>query len=258
MNEHESRSNASTDIISIPLLGVNIDHVATLRNARTGLYPEPVMAALIAEQAGADQITIHVREDRRHINERDAHLLRQVVQTRLNLEMAPSQEMLGCALAIRPDECCLVPERRQELTTEGGLDVVAALPQIAALVSELSRDRIKTSAFIDPDRLQVDACLEAGIDIIELHTGAYAEASSGEQREAMLDQLITAAVHARGSGMVVNAGHGLHYQNVIPVASIRLISVLNIGHSIIARALFSGLDQAVREMKQLLLDARRS
>jgi pyridoxine 5-phosphate synthase len=236
-------------------LGVNVDHVATVRNARRGVHPDPVHAALVCEMAGADSITMHLREDRRHIVDADpeAFLLR--MQTRLNLEMGLTAEMLAIACRLRPADCCLVPERREELTTEGGLDVLGRLSGVTVATAELARHGIRVSLFIDPEEGQVDAAAEAGAPVIELHTGAYAQAS-GPQRGRELERLRNAARQAASVGLTVHAGHGLDYHNVAPVAAIPEIVELNIGHSIIARALFTGLDAAVREMKALMLAAR--
>lgn len=237
-------------------LGVNIDHVATLRQARGTRYPDPIHAALQAEMAGADLITLHLREDRRHIQERDVELLRAQLQTRMNLEMAVTDEMVAIARRYRPHDCCLVPERREELTTEGGLDVAAQLPRIREVCAQLAEAGIRVSLFVDPEPHQLDAAKAAGAPVVELHTGRYAEAA-GEAAEAELARLLTAAAHAHSLGLVVNAGHGLHYHNVQPVAAIPELAELNIGHAIIARAVFSGLADAVREMKRLMVEARR-
>ncbi len=237
------------------LLGVNIDHVATLRQARGTIYPEPVQAALIVEQAGADSITIHLREDRRHINDRDVDLIRQTLQTKLNLEMAVTDEMLAIARKTAPDFSCLVPEKREELTTEGGLDVAGNLSKITDAVQSLNEAAIKVSLFIDADPRQIEAAAASGAEMIELHTGHYAD-TSGAELARELTRICIAASQADKLGMQVNAGHGLHYHNVQPIASIPEIVELNIGHAIIARALFSGLPLAVSEMKQLMLNAR--
>lgn len=238
-------------------LGVNIDHVATLRQARGSRYPDPVHAALAAEQAGADSITLHLREDRRHIQDRDVELLAELLQTHMNLEMAVTDEMLAIAERIRPSDCCLVPERREELTTEGGLDVRGQQSRIAAACSRLAAAGVRASLFIDPEPEQVEAAVAAGAPVIELHTGAYAEAATTTQQAAELARLAAAAERAHGLGLVVNAGHGLHYHNVKPVAALPQLYELNIGHSIIAQAIFSGLHQAVADMKRLMLEARR-
>jgi len=236
-------------------LGVNIDHVATVRQARGTAYPDPVEAAALAEGAGADSITVHLREDRRHIQERDVVLLKQTVKTRLNLEMAVEEEMLALAERVLPPDCCLVPERRQELTTEGGLDVRGQLARLKQACIRLKASGIRVAPFIDPDRDQIDACAEAGAPVVELHTGAYAEAQGARQAEE-LHRLVEAARHAARIGIEVHAGHGLHYHNVKPVAAIPEIVELNIGHSIIARAVMAGLPAAVKEMKDLLREAR--
>lgn len=237
-------------------LGVNIDHIATLRQARGTDYPDPVAAALIAERAGADSITVHLREDRRHIQDRDVEALRGALRTRMNLEMAVTEEMLGIAARIRPAACCLVPEKREELTTEGGLEVAAQPERIAAACAQLGAAGIRVSLFIDPDARQVEAAVAAGAPAVEIHTGAYAEAGE-DSRAAEFDRIASAAAHANKLGLLVHAGHGLHYGNVQPVAEIAAISELNIGHSIISRAVFDGIGAAVQEMKRLMLDARR-
>ena len=237
-------------------LGVNIDHVATLRQARGTRYPDPVYAALMAEQAGADSITLHLREDRRHIQDRDLHSMKGVLQTRMNLEMAVTDEMLGIALDVRPEDCCLVPERREELTTEGGLDVASQLERVSVAVARLADAGIRVSLFIDPEAAQLQAARAARAPVVELHTGAYAEAASETARRHELARLREAAASAAALGLTVHAGHGLHYHNVIPVAAIPEIVELNIGHAIIARAVFDGLGTAVAEMKHLLLEAR--
>jgi pyridoxine 5-phosphate synthase len=236
-------------------LGVNIDHVATLRQQRHTQYPEPVQAALIAEQAGADNITLHLREDRRHIQERDVRLLRELLSTRMNLEMAVTAEMVEFACAIRPHDCCLVPERRAELTTEGGLDVIGGGEALRARCLQLAQAGIRVALFIDPEEAQISAAERARAPMIELHTGAYADASGGEQARE-LERLRRAARFAASLGLTVHAGHGLHYGNVAPIAAIREIVELNIGHSIVARALFDGLATAVRDMKAVMLAAR--
>jgi pyridoxine 5-phosphate synthase len=236
-------------------LGVNIDHVATLRQARRARYPDPLYAALQAEQAGADSITLHLREDRRHIQDRDVYAMRDALQTRMNLEMAVTEEMLGIAAKVRPQDCCLVPESRQEITTEGGLDVLGQRARIAAAVQTLSSAGIRVSLFIDPDAVQIEAARHAGAPAIELHTGAYAEAE-GAARAREFERLREAARLAASLGLTVNAGHGLHYHNVEPIAAIAEITELNIGHSIIARAIADGMDRAVRDMKDLMRKAR--
>lgn len=239
------------------LLGVNIDHVATLRNARGTRYPDPVQAAFIAEQAGADGITVHLREDRRHITDRDVRLLRDTIQTRMNLEMAVTEEMLAIACEIRPQFCCLVPEKRQEVTTEGGLDVAGQQQKLNDAVRRLSDAGVLVSLFIDPDHQQIDAAVTAGAPYIELHTGAYAEAEEGPLRDAELARIREAAEYAASRGLKVNAGHGLTYHNVLPIAAIPQMYELNIGHAIIGQAVFSGLAGAVNEMKALMREARR-
>lgn len=236
-------------------LGVNIDHVATLRQARGTSYPRPAEAVYIAERAGGDSITVHLREDRRHIQDRDLDDIKAVMRTRMNLEMAVTDEMLAIAARVRPSDCCLVPENRQELTTEGGLDVLSQQDRIRAACEELASHDIRVSLFIDPDEEQIDAAVAVGAPVIELHTGRYAE-TSGDQQQHELTRIANAARHANSLGLVVNAGHGLHYQNVAAVARIGEIVELNIGHSIIARAVFDGLGVAVSEMKALMVGAR--
>jgi pyridoxine 5-phosphate synthase len=237
------------------LLGVNIDHVATIRQARGTRYPEPIQAALVAEQAGADSITLHLREDRRHIQDRDVHLLRGILQTRMNLEMAVTSEMGHLAAALRPNDCCLVPERREELTTEGGLDLAGRTEQLTEFCAMLAEAGVRVSLFIDPDPHQIDAALRVGAPAVEIHTGAYADARTPEARREELQRITAAVVQGRRGGLQVNAGHGLDYANVEAVAAIPGVRELNIGHAIVARALFSGLDRAVRDMKQLMLSA---
>ncbi|CUS49129.1 MAG: pyridoxine 5'-phosphate synthase PdxJ [Idiomarinaceae bacterium HL-53] len=236
-------------------LGVNIDHVATLRNARGVAYPDPVYAAAIAEQAGADGITIHLREDRRHIKDRDVEMLAETIQTRMNLEMAMTEEMVNFACKIKPAFVCLVPEKREELTTEGGLDIVGQLDRARDVVAKLSDAGILVSLFIDADKAQIEASKEVGAPYIELHTGHYAECAGEAQRSA-LRIIETAARDAHQLGLVVNAGHGLHYHNTQAIARIPELYELNIGHAIIARSVFCGLAEAVREMKQLMMQAR--
>lgn len=245
------------DGYSAILLGVNIDHVATVRNARGVSYPDPVLAAAIAEQAGADGITVHLREDRRHITDRDVEILAQTLQTRMNLEMAVTEEMLAIACRIKPTYCCLVPEKREELTTEGGLDVAGQLNKITAAVDRLAAQGIQTSLFIDADQAQIDAAVASGAPIIELHTGHYAEQRCERAQHKALHTLQQAASYARSAGLQVNAGHGLHYHNSAAIAAIPELLELNIGHAIIARAVMVGLDSAVREMKALLVQARQ-
>jgi len=237
------------------LLGVNIDHVATLRQARGTPYPEPAHAGLQAEQAGADAITVHLREDRRHIQDRDVELLGRVLVCRLNLEMAVTDEMVAVAEGLRPSDCCLVPEKRQELTTEGGLDVAGDVERVGAACRRLADAGVRVSLFVDPEERQLEAAAEAGAPVVELHTGQYANAT-GDARRRELARLVEAARRADNLGLQVNAGHGLHYHNVEPVAAIPQVHELNIGHSIIARAVFCGLTTAVREMKRLMREAR--
>ena len=238
------------------LLGVNVDHVATLRQARGTRYPDPVKAALDAEQAGADGITVHLREDARHIQERDVRLMAQVLQTRMNFEMAVADQMVDLAVEIVPAYVCLVPEKRQELTTEGGLDVVAQEAKITQACQRLQAVGIEVSLFIDADTDQIDAAKRTGAPLIELHTGAYADATSHSQQLAELQRIAKAATYASELGLVVNGGHGLNLQNVEAVAAIPEMNELNIGHSLIADALFVGLPQAVKNMKSLMLAAR--
>ncbi|WP_154124496.1 pyridoxine 5'-phosphate synthase [Grimontia hollisae] len=238
-------------------LGVNIDHVATVRNARGTQYPDPVHAAEIAERAGADGITIHLREDRRHIKDRDVYLLKETIQTRMNLEMAVTDEMVNIALDVKPAYVCLVPEKREELTTEGGLDVAGQLEKVKAATETLTAAGIKVSLFIDADRTQIDAAKACGAPFIELHTGRYAEASTDEEMQAELKKIAAGASYAADLGIKVNAGHGLTYHNVKPIAAIPEIYELNIGHAIIGRAVFDGLHKAVADMKALMLEARR-
>ncbi|MBM4218684.1 MAG: pyridoxine 5'-phosphate synthase [Gammaproteobacteria bacterium] len=237
------------------LLGVNIDHVATLRQARGGRSPDPLLAALVAEQWGADSITLHLREDRRHIQDRDVRALRPVLQTHMNLEIAATPEMLAIALDVQPRDVCLVPEKRTEVTTEGGLDVAAQPKAVADACRRLAAGGIRVSLFIDPDAAQVDAAVRAGAPVVELHTGAYAEAQ-GAERARELARLAEAARRATAAGLVANAGHGLDYHNVQPVAAIPELVELNIGHAIVARAVMSGLGRAVAEMKRLMVGAR--
>lgn len=238
------------------LLGVNIDHVATLRQARGTRYPDPVQAAMVAEEAGADLITLHLREDRRHVQERDVRLLADILQTRMNLETAVTDAMLDFAESVRPADVCLVPERREELTTEGGLDVVGGFSRVSAACARLAAAGIEVSLFIDPEPAQIEAAARAGAPKIELHTGRYADAPDAAVRAAELARLRIGAEHGAALGLVVNAGHGLHYHNVQPVAAIAAIRELNIGHAIVARAVFSGLAEAVRTMRALMREAR--
>jgi pyridoxine 5-phosphate synthase len=236
----------------MPKLGVNIDHVATLREARRGIEPEPVFAALICEASGAEAIVVHLREDRRHIKERDLYLLKEIVRTKLNLEMSVAPEILEIACKVRPDQSTLVPEKRQELTTEGGLDVIKNFKRVKQAVSQLQKHAIAVSLFIDPDKKQIDASKKSGVNIIELHTGRYAEAKNESVRDKYFKELKTAVGYAKGRGLVVNAGHGLNYYNVARVAQIKGIEELNIGYSIICRAVFVGLERAVKEMRMLI------
>ncbi|MEO5340011.1 MAG: pyridoxine 5'-phosphate synthase [Magnetococcus sp. MYC-9] len=239
-------------------LGVNIDHVATLRQAREGRFPDPVWAAIAAERGGADGITAHLREDRRHVQERDIRLLLEMVQTKLNLEMATTQEMLDLACQLRPADCCLVPERRKELTTEGGLNVVDHAERIQAAIRQLSREEIRVSLFIDPDLEQIRAAAEVKAPVVELHTGRYAAARSARQIKKEWDKIWQAAALAQELGLIVHAGHGLDFHNVQEIASIPGVQELNIGHAIVARAIFDGMEQAVREMKRLMREAASS
>lgn len=241
---------------SVAPLGVNIDHVATLRQARGTRYPDPVQAAMEAEQAGADGVTLHLREDRRHIQERDVALLSEILLTKMNLEMAVTEEMLVLAEGYRPKDCCLVPERREELTTEGGLDVAGQLERVTEACTRLREAGIRVSLFIDADPRQVEAAVRAAAPVIELHTGHFADASEESARHREFQRIIEAVGQGRGAGLQVNAGHGLNYQNVAAVAGIPEIAELNIGHAIIARALFTGMQSAVREMKRLMQEAQ--
>jgi pyridoxine 5-phosphate synthase len=230
-------------------LGVNIDHVATLRQARGTVYPDPIEAARIAEEAGADLITLHLREDRRHIVDRDIEVLRGRIQTRMNLEMAATDEMVKIACRVCPDDVCLVPERREELTTEGGLDVAGQKESLAQVTLSLQKAGIRVSMFVDPDMLQIEASLDVGADAIEIHTGTYADAVTGVEEDREFDRVVDAVTTGNRLALKVNAGHGLHCENVERIASIDGITELNIGHSIIARAVFLGLAGAVKEMK---------
>ena len=245
------------DLINDILLGVNIDHIATLRQARGTIYPDPVQAAFIAEQAGADLITVHLREDRRHIQDRDIELLSQTIQTRMNLEMAVTDEMVDIAKKFAPSDCCLVPEKREELTTEGGLDVRNNLSRIKDATTVLHESNIEVSLFIDPSKDQLDAALETGARVVEIHTGHYADANKPAEQKKELAEIIAGVEYAHDIGLKVNAGHGLHYHNVEPVAALTPIRELNIGHAIITRAVIAGLDSAVKEMKQIIRHARK-
>jgi pyridoxine 5-phosphate synthase len=236
-------------------LGLNIDHVATLREARHGRIPDPVRAALIAEDAGADSITLHLREDRRHIQDRDVYTLRGLLKTHMNLELAVTDEMLRIAADVRPSDCCLVPERRAEITTEGGLDVAADATRLREACAQLKAAGVRVALFIDPDPRQLESAVAVGAPVVELHTGAYAEAD-GALQQAQLERLRAAAELGQRLGLTVHAGHGLHYENVQPVAALAPLQELNIGHAIIAYALFVGLPQAVGQMKALMQAAR--
>lgn len=237
------------------LLGVNVDHVATLRQARGTRYPDPVQAAMLAEEAGADGITVHLREDRRHIQERDIRVMMETLQTRMNLEMAVTNEMVEFALTVKPAYCCLVPEKREELTTEGGLDVAGQFDRVQDAVARLAAVGIEVSLFIDADPEQIKAAARCGASIIEIHTGAYADAEQAAAQAAELERIKQGVALGLSLGLIVNAGHGLHYHNVEPIAAIAGINELNIGHGLIARALFTGIQEAVREMKRLMLQA---
>jgi len=238
-------------------LGVNIDHVATLRQARGTQYPSPIEAALIAETAGADVITLHLREDRRHIQDTDVDVLRNLLKTRMNLESAVTDEMINIALKVKPHDICLVPERREELTTEGGLDVIKHAEQIKRACGRLGDAGIRVSLFINADPLQIEAASQVGAPVIEIHTGSYADASSMAIQQNELSIIQKAVTFGSALGLKINAGHGLHYQNVQSIAAIPEIAELNIGHAIVARAIFVGFKQAVQEMKQLILEARK-
>jgi pyridoxine 5-phosphate synthase len=234
------------------LLGVNIDHVATLRQARGTRYPEPIQAALVAEQAGADSITLHLREDRRHIQDRDVEQLIHILQSRMNLEMAATAEMLAIATRIRPADCCLVPERREELTTEGGLDAAAAIPYLRDYCRQLRDAGVRVSLFVDADPRQLEAAAEIGAPVVEIHTGHYADAGSLDEARSQLARISDAVSRGRDLGLQVNAGHGLDYHNIKAVAEIDGILEFNIGHAIVSRAVFCGLHDAVADMKRLL------
>ncbi len=238
------------------LLGINIDHIATLRQARGTRYPDPVQAAIEAEQAGADAITLHLREDRRHIQDRDVELLKDILQTRMNLEMAVTEEMLGVAVRVQPADCCLVPERREELTTEGGLDVAGQLERMRTACQRMGEAGVRVSLFIDADPRQVEAAKSVGAPCIEIHTGHFADAENPFARDAEFKKISDAVQLGNEIGLQVNAGHGLHYHNVHAVAALPAVRELNIGHAVIARAVFTGLGEAVREMKRLMEAAR--
>jgi pyridoxine 5-phosphate synthase len=243
-------------VLTHPLcLGVNIDHVATLRQVRRATFPDPLLAALLAEQAGADSITLHLREDRRHVQDHDVERMRASLQTRMNLEMAATDAMVAIARRVRPQDCCLVPERREELTTEGGLDVATQVPRLKDVCAALAEVGSRVSLFIDAEARQLEAAFESGAPVVELHTGAYAEAS-GERRAIELARLVEAARYGSRIGLTVHAGHGLDYHNVQPVAAVPEIVELNIGHAIVARAVFTGIGAAVRDMKALMDAAR--
>ena len=236
----------------MPKLGVNIDHVATLRQVRKGIEPEPVFAALICQAQGADSIVAHLREDRRHIKERDLYILKEVVKTKLNLEMSVAEDIVEIACKVRPDQATLVPEKRQEITTEGGLDVASNFKKIKQVLDKLERKGIAVSLFIDPDKKQIDAAEKLGIGMVELHTGRYAEAKNEKEDDRYFRELETAVNYARSKGLHVFAGHGLNYYNVVRVAKIKGIEELNIGYSIVCRAVLVGLAHAVKEMKMLI------
>lgn len=246
--------SANNDI----LLGVNIDHIATLRQARGTRYPDPVQAALIAEQAGADVITLHLREDRRHIQDRDVELFADILQTRMNLEMAVTDEMLAIAERIQPEDCCLVPEHREELTTEGGLDVKGQRSRMQEACARLADANVRVSLFIDPELAQIEAAADVGAPVIEIHTGRFADAETPAEQDEEFNRIREAVDAGVNAGLHVNAGHGLHYHNVEPIAGLLSIRELNIGHAIIARAVFTGLSEAVSEMKRLMRAARLS
>lgn len=239
------------------LLGVNIDHIATIRKARGTTYPRPADGVAMAEEAGADSITVHLREDRRHIQDQDLDEIKAVMRTHMNLECAVTSEMLGIAVRTEPQDCCLVPEKRQEITTEGGLDVAGQRDRVAVACAQLNNAGIRVSLFIDPDRAQLDAAVAVGAPVVELHTGAYADASGSQQLQE-LERIRDATGYGCELGLVVNAGHGLHYENVAAIAAIPGVNELNIGHSIISRAVFDGLSVAVSEMKRLMQEARRA
>jgi pyridoxine 5-phosphate synthase len=238
------------------LLGVNIDHVATLRQARGTRYPDPIQAAIESEQAGADSITLHLREDRRHIQDRDVEMLRDILQTRMNLEMAVTDEMLDIACRVKPADCCLVPERREELTTEGGLEVAGQADRLQTACARLADAGVRVSLFIDADPVQVEAARQVGAPCIEIHTGHFADAQTTEAAALEYERIRAAVEQGNAIGLQVNAGHGLHYHNVGTIAALTGVRELNIGHAIVARALFSGMGEAVREMKRLMLEAR--
>lgn len=239
------------------LLGVNIDHIATLRNARNTAYPDPIYAAFIAEQSGADSITIHLREDRRHITDRDVEMLRKTIQTSMNLEIAATDEMINIACTLKPDYCCLVPERRQELTTEGGLDVINKAKELQHMILKLTKSGIRVSLFIDPNEQQINVAYNIGAPCIELHTGKYSHAIDVTKRNLEYKRIKKSVQYAVDNGLKVNAGHGLNYHNVQPIAMLPGIQELNIGHSIISRSISCGLFKAIQEMKKLIQESRR-
>jgi len=239
-------------------LGVNIDHVATLRQARGTRYPDPIQAAIEAEQAGADSITLHLREDRRHIQERDVAMLSDILQTKMNLEMAVTEEMLAMAEKYHPSDCCMVPEKREELTTEGGLEIAGQLSKMKDACQRMAEANVIVSLFIDPDFDQIEASVECGAPVVELHTGRYADAETSAEADHERRIIISAAEHAHNLGLQVNAGHGLNYHNINAIAEIPELVELNIGHAIVARSVFTGFQSAVREMKQLMLEARHN
>lgn len=236
-------------------LGINIDHVATLRNARGTVYPDPLKAARLAEEAGADLITLHLREDRRHIKDADLMALRPLIQTRMNLECAVTPEMINIACQVQPQDVCLVPEKREEVTTEGGLDVIGHFEVVKAATTQLKAAGIRVSLFIDPEERQIQAAKDVGATVVELHTGRYADLA-GDQQKQELERIRKAAQFGKSIGMRVNAGHGLHEDNVIPVAAIAELSELNIGHAIVAEALFKGWQKAITDMKALMAQGR--
>jgi len=239
-------------------LGVNIDHIATLRQARGTNYPSPVEGALLCESSGADSITLHLREDRRHIHDSDVYLLREKLTTKMNLEMATTDEMVSIACSVQPEDCCLVPEKREELTTEGGLDVFSQIPRMSDVCSRLSESNITVSLFIDAQKKQIDAARDCGAPVIELHTGHYADAEDESEKLTELNKIKEMTIYAHSIGLQVNAGHGLTMENTAAIASLESIVELNIGHSIISRAVFIGLENAVSEMKNLMLKSRNN
>jgi len=239
-------------------LGVNIDHIATLRQARGTNYPSPVEGALLCESSGADSITLHLREDRRHIHDSDVYLLREKLTTKMNLEMATTDEMVSIACSVQPEDCCLVPEKREELTTEGGLDVFSQIPRMSDVCSRLSESNITVSLFIDAQKKQIDAARDCGAPVIELHTGHYADAENESEKLIEFNKIKEMTIYANSIGLQVNAGHGLTMENTAAIASLESIVELNIGHSIISRAVFIGLENAVSEMKNLMLKSRNN